>query len=122
MAMKRTSEVITIGFSAPESAANTFSQTRVDLQLNPLDNEVFVVLAVNLDQTPPDALAGITTRSSGALTTTSRTAMPSLADSATLAVTQQTIEAAGFVDGGVGFAHTAGESPPTQLDRDWETC
>ena len=48
MALKQTSEIIAIGFSIDETAANTFTQVRVDLQLNPLDNEVFVVSAFDV--------------------------------------------------------------------------
>ena len=49
MALKKTSEVISVGFDITETAANTFTQERVDLQLSALDQEVFVVLAVDLD-------------------------------------------------------------------------
>ena len=81
MALKKTSEVIVIGASITESAANTFTQQAVDLQLNPLDNEVFVVQAINLDVASPDALAATDTASKLSLTTTSQTAIASLASS-----------------------------------------
>ena len=59
--LKETSSLITIGFSVSETAPNTFQQGRVDLQLNPLDNEVFVVQAINLDPEAPDAIAATNT-------------------------------------------------------------
>jgi len=114
--LKETSSIISIGFSVTESAPNTFTQGSIDLQLNPLDNEVFVVYAVDLDLETPDAIAGTNTAMSGALTTTSRTALPNLSDSACLAVKQTRIRAAGFVDGGVGFTTGSNESPATQLE------
>ena len=47
--LKETSSLISIGFSVTETAADTFTQGSIDLQLNPLDNEVFVVYAIDLD-------------------------------------------------------------------------
>tara|TARA_R110000824_G_scaffold355993_1_gene543197 strand:- start:336 stop:842 length:507 start_codon:yes stop_codon:yes gene_type:complete len=112
--LKTTSSLITIGFSVTESGANTFTQGQVDLQLNPLDNEVFVVQAVNLDPSNPDAIAGTSTNVDGALTTTSRTAMPNLSDSAALAVASNAIRADAVV--GVGFSKTSMETPPAALE------
>ena len=114
--LKETSSLISIGFGVAETAANTFTQAEIDLQLNPLDNEVFVVYAVDLDLGAPDAIAGTSTVMRGALTTTSQTAMPTLADSNTLAVKQEQIRAGGFVDGGVGFTSGSNESPASQLE------
>ena len=114
--LKSTSSLITIGFSVPETAPNTFSQGRIDLQLNPLDNEVFVVQAINLDPSAPDAQAATNTAVTSAVTTTSQTAVGSLASSSTLAVSQMRIMAAGFVDGGVGFQQASMETPPAGLE------
>ncbi len=52
MALKRSSEIITIS-GLVENTSATLQVTEVDLQLNPLDQEVFVVLAVALDFTGP---------------------------------------------------------------------
>ncbi len=114
--LKETSSLISIGFNVAETAPNTFTQGSVDLQLNPLDNEVFIVYAIDLDLETPDAIAATNTAMQGALTTTSRTALPNLSDSACLAVKQTRIRAAGFVDGGVGFTTGSNESPATQLE------
>ena len=114
--LKETSSLISIGFNVAETAPNTFTQGSIDLQLNPLDNEVFIVYAIDLDLETPDAIAATNTAMQGALTTTSRTALPNLADSACLAVKQTRIRAAGYVDGGVGFTTGSNESPATQLE------
>ena len=114
--LKETSSLIEIGFSITESAANTFTQNRIDLQLNPLDNEVFVVYAVNLDPFAPDALAGIDTSVLSSLTSTSQTAVANLSDSNCIANANLLIRAAGFVDGGVAISTGATETPPTTLD------
>lgn len=99
-----------------ESAANTFTEGSVDLQLNPLDNEVFVVQAIDLDLANPDAVAGVNTSVSGTLTTTSQSALPGLQSSNVLASAEMSIRAAGFVDGGVAFQKTSMETPPAMLD------
>ena len=114
--LKETSSLITVGFSVSEKTANTFAQEAIDLQLNPLDNEVFVVLSVNADATPPDAIAATDTVTSFSLTTTSQTVMPSPASSNCLAFGQNRIMAAGMTDAGVGFMQGAGETPATNLD------
>ena len=114
--LKQSSSTVAIGFSVSESAANTFTQGSVDLNLSPLDREVFVVQAINLDPENPDAVAGQNTATSAALTTTSQTAVGGLGDANTLATVQHAIMAAGFVDGGVGFAQQSLETPPSTMD------
>ena len=114
--LKQSSSVVSIGFEALETAPNTFVQTSVDLNLSPLDREVFVVLSVNLDPRSPDGIAATDTLVSASLTTTSQTSVQSLSNSNCLAVGASAIKAAGFVDGGVGFQTIAGETPPATLD------
>lgn len=114
--LKKTSETIAIGFSVIESGANTFTQGSVDMNLDPLNNEVFVVSAINLDPYICSAVAATDTRVRSSLTTTSQTAMPSLADANCLATSVNQIQAAGFLDGGCGFQQTSLDSPPATLD------
>lgn len=111
--LKQTSSVVAIGFSVPESAANTFTQNSVDLNLSPLDREVFVVLAVNLDPETPDLTATNST-TTVSLTTTSQTAVSTLADSNCLAVAQQRIQA--DATRAVGFQQQSLETPPATLE------
>lgn len=56
--LKYTSSPIVISHNIQESGANTFTQDTIDLQLNPLDNEVLVVLAIDLDPSSPEVDAG----------------------------------------------------------------
>jgi hypothetical protein len=114
--LKQTSSVIAIGFEVSEGAPNTFAQATIDLNLSPLDREVFVVQAIDLTLGPCDALAGVDTSMNGSITTTRQTAVQSLSNSNTLAIALNQIRAGGFVDGGVGFSQTAGESPNTLLE------
>jgi hypothetical protein len=114
--LKQSSSTVAIGFQVEETAPNTFTQGSVDLNLSPLDREVFVVQSINMDASPPDALAGVNTITYGQLTTTSQTANVTLSDSNCLAVARLDIKAAGFVDGGVGFSRESSESPSTGLE------
>ena len=58
MALKKTSDTIAISTLVEQGTVNAFEVNQIDLQLNPLDNEVFIVQAVNLDLQPCDAVAG----------------------------------------------------------------
>lgn len=113
--LKQTSSVVSIGFSVDETGANTFSQAVTDLNLSPLDQEVFVVLAINMDPFYPDAIAGTDTGVSASLTTTSQTRVQNLSHPNCLAGAVNAIKAAGFLDSGVGFQTTL-ETPPANLD------
>tara|TARA_R110002110_G_scaffold246162_1_gene462567 strand:+ start:990 stop:1502 length:513 start_codon:yes stop_codon:yes gene_type:complete len=113
--LKQTSSTIAIGFDAAETAANTFTQISVDLNLSPLDREVFVVTAINLDPTPPDAIGGVNTRVNTALSTTSQTAVPNLDSSNCLSTANVFFRGAGLVDSVAVYA-TMAEQPPATLD------
>lgn len=116
MSFKKTSSVITISVDAAELGPNTFNQQEHDLQLSPLDNEVFVVLAVDSAPAPPDAIAATDTSVSVSVSTTSRTAVGNIGDTNVLGAAESAIRAAGFVDGGVGFQQFSGETPTATLD------
>ena len=102
--LKQTSSVVSIGFSTVETGPNTFTQSSVDLNLSPLDREVFVVQAINMDPSEPDAIAAQNTTTACSLTTTSQTAVTNLSSANCLATAQLAIRAGGFVDGGVSFS------------------
>lgn len=116
MGLKKTSETVAISFGLTESAPNTYTQEEVALTLDVLNNEVFVVQAVDLNPAGPDAIAATDTAMSCQVSTTSQTAITSLSSSNVVAISERLIQAAGFVDGGVGFSHFSGETPDTNLD------
>lgn len=115
MALKSTSSPIVISTAVTESGANTFTQAQIDLQLNVLDREVFVVQAVDLDVGAPDAVASTNTIVAVSLTTTTQTAISSLANTNCLAAKQKEIRSANATSA-VSFESGSFESPPTQLD------
>ena len=112
--LKDTSGLITIGFSGTETVANTFVQSQIDLQLNVLDREVFVVYGLNLDLTPPDVVPGINTATFASISTTSRTAVGNLSNSNVLGTAGDQIR--GGIADGIGFTFSSADSPPTQLE------
>lgn len=113
--LKQTSSVVAISASILETAPNTFTQTQVSLDLSPLDNEVFVVVAIDINPQFPDAVPATNTSTQAALSTTSRTTMGFIEDSNVLASSSTAIRAQGFVDGGVGFTQSSLETPPADL-------
>ena len=116
MGFKKTSETIAISFGVSETAPNTFAQEEIALQLDVLNNEIFVVLAVDLNPQVPDAVAGVNTDTSASLTSTSTTAVANLRDTNCLADAELAIRAGGFVDGGVSFSRSAMESYTGEVD------
>jgi hypothetical protein len=112
--LKETSSIIAIGASVLESAANTFTAQQVDLQLNPLDNEVFVVYGVDLDVLEPNLVPGTDTTIKASISTTTRTDVGDLRDSNVMAVNRISIQSdAGETTRGA-FASDSG--PATQLE------
>ena len=113
--LKQSSSLVSIGFSVREAGANTYTQGSVDLNLSPLDREVFVVLAVNLDPESPDFEA-TNTFTNCSLTTTSQLAVATLGNSNCLAVAQQRIQVNGPSGLGVGFQQQSLETPPSTVE------
>ena len=116
MGFKKTSETIAVSFAVTELAPNTFIQDEIALQLDVLNNEIFVVLAIDLNVTPPDAIATVDTDTFASVSSTSQLAITSLGNTNTLAVARDSIRAGGFVDGGVGFSRSAEETYAANVD------
>ena len=112
--LKQSSSVVPIGFNVTETAANTFTQGTIDLNLSPLDREVFVVLAVNLDPYSPDQVAGDNTSVMASLTTTSQTRVQQLSNSNCMASVISEIKNDGAT--AVAFTTLGLETPPATLD------
>jgi hypothetical protein len=118
MALKRTSEVMTIGFDIDESAANTFTQERIDLQLDPLNREVFIVYAVDLDVGTPSVVATTNTQSTLCLTSTSQTSIPRIGGPNVLARILTQVKNIGPGDTAV-FASRHPDSPTATSNLDY---
>jgi len=116
MGFKKTSDTIAISFGVSETAPNTFIEEEIALQLDVLNNEIFVVLACDIDLTEPDAIAGVNTLTRGSLTTTTSTIVASLNSTNCVSTAKESIRASGFVDGGVGFSRAAAQSYTGDVD------
>jgi len=116
MALKRSSQIIKVGFSITESAANTFTQAEIDLQLNPLDQEVFVVVAADLDPSAPFNVAGTNTQTAMSVTSTSQTGFANINSSNAIANAVLDIRQDAASVTGVAFDRSSLDSPVASLD------
>ena len=103
--LKQTSSPIQISAQVAETAANTFTVETIDLNLNALDQEVFVVTQVNIDVDAPDSVASTSTTVDATLSTVLRTGLGSIADANVLASSRRAIicNAGMTPDGGIPF-------------------
>lgn len=90
--LKETSSLITISARVDETAANTFTSQKIDLQLNPLDNEVFIVYSMDLDLQQADSVDATDTVIEGSLSTTERTSVGGLSDSNVLGASRMVVQ------------------------------
>ena len=114
--LKQTSSTVAIGFQVNESAANTFTQGSIDLNLSPLDREVFVVLAVNMDPFNPDIVSTQATDVATSLTTTSQTAVTNLSNANCLANAVLAIKSEATTGIAVPFQTMGMETPPATIE------
>jgi len=116
MGFKKTSDLIAVSFGLTETAPNTFIQEEVALQLDVLNNEIFVVLAMDLNLSAPDGIAATDTSVRSSVSSTTQTAITGLANTNCIGVARDDIRAAGFVDSGVGFSRNADEAYTGDVD------
>lgn len=116
MGLKKTSSTIAVSFSVTESAANTLTSETVQLPLDPLNNEVFVVQMLDIDPAAPDSVAGTSTAVDVTVSTTARTTVGSLSDSNVMGIARRGIsQNAGSVDG-VAFQSDLPVGAAPQMD------
>lgn len=111
--LKQTSSLIVISEGVQESAPNTFTSEKVDLQLNPLDNEVFVVMGVDIDVFDPELIPATTTLSQFSISTTQRTSVGGINNTNVLAHTRIEIQDNGVT--AVRGQYASDSGPSTQL-------
>jgi len=114
MGFKKTSDLIAVSFTVEESAANTFTQQEIALQLDVLNNEIFVVLAVDLNATTPNLVANQTTETRAAITSTSATSLQDMGNTNTIAVTALAIVS--DAANSVSFVRAAEETYTGRMD------
>lgn len=117
MGFKKTSDLIAVSFGLTEGGANTFTQGEIALQLDVLNNEIFVVLATDLNVAAPDNVGGTSSDTRASVTSTSQTALATLANTNTIAEAQLAIRGDVAQPGNsVSFQRAAEESYTGMLD------
>ena len=115
--LKANSGMLVIGAQLTESAVNTLTTLDISLQLNALDNEVFVVTAVDIDNQIPDPAAGQLSSSNAWVTKQDPAGVrPTFAQSnviATKVIAQDDRLGSGVP---VGFETSSMESPSTDME------
>jgi hypothetical protein len=113
--LKPTSGVIVISSDITESGVSTFTSEKVDLQLNVLDREVFVVQAIDLDVSAPENIADELTQSNMSLSTVERSTVGGINDSNVLA--QKLVRFQNNGDTCVAVTeYSSGDTPHAQLE------
>lgn len=113
--LTQTSSLIQVSASVTETGANTFTVEQIDLQLNPLDREVFVVQAVDLDMLPPALIANTVTVAALSLSSTRRTTIGGI-DFPNVIASKRIVTQSVTGDGSVTNEYLATDSPASNLD------
>tara|TARA_Y100000592_G_scaffold93946_1_gene157965 strand:+ start:419 stop:928 length:510 start_codon:yes stop_codon:yes gene_type:complete len=79
--LKQTSSPLQISANVIEAAIDTFTSTEIELPLDPLNNEVFVVTQINIDVDHPDTSSSKTSAVSTSVSTVRRTTIGSIGQS-----------------------------------------
>jgi hypothetical protein len=116
MGFKKTSDTIAVSFSLVESAPNTFTQEEVALQLDVLNNEIFVVVAADLNILPPDAIETVNTDVRATVASTRMTFPQDLGQTNTIALARDFSQAANPGTAIVPYSTKAGEAVQGNVD------
>lgn len=117
--LKATSSPIQISANATEGGPNTFATEEIQITLNVLDNEVFVITQVNIDVDAPDLISGTTSQVSASLSTTRRTTVGSIAQQNVVASARREIVMAASSTGDGGIAFDREDPLFAALDQDY---
>jgi len=107
--LKSTSEQIVISGGFVETGVATFTEIEIDLTLNVLDREVFVVTAVDMNVFTPENIAALTTSVNGSLSTTTRATIGNISDSNVIAADQKVCRSSAVAS--VAFSEQSPDSP-----------
>jgi hypothetical protein len=113
--LKETSSLINISAFVQETAAGAFTSQKVDLQLNPLDNEVFVVYGIDIDLEAPDLIANQVTLCTGSISTTARTSVGGISSNNVLAAARIETQDVGGTSA-VTNEYSSDSAPASQLE------
>ena len=115
MGFKKSSGIISVSNRVEETAANTFTEIEMDLGLDALNNEIFVVLAIDSDLSAPDFIPGTNTAALMQLSTTRQAAITGLETTNVMVRNERLLQSPAAGDTAF-WEHRAGESPQAVLD------
>jgi len=115
MGFKKTSDLIAISFGVTSTAPDTYTEDEIALQLDVLNNEIFVVLAADLNLSVPLLVPGTNTNTAAAFASTSQATIGKLSNTNVIAVAELDIRSAAPGDC-VSFERLANESYTGELD------
>ena len=98
MGFKYSSELFEIRASVTESAANTFTQQEIQINLDSLNREIMVIMSVDLDIGNPDLIAGTSTATNASLTKTSQSNTVGISDPSCIAEIRKDCKSLGAPD------------------------
>jgi hypothetical protein len=81
MAFKKKSELVEISDRLITADGNTFQQAEISLPLDTLSQEIFVVTDITIDPDEPNHGAGLSSRVSASITSTSQTGVQDISNS-----------------------------------------
>lgn len=106
--------MITISSAITESAANTFTSAAVQLPLDSLNNEVFIIYQADVDVSAPNLVTDTRTRSRASVSTTERTSVGGLDAPNVVATSDIVIQDVGGTATAV-TEYASNNAPATQL-------
>ena len=75
MGLKQITDLVNIGGTVTESAANTFTETTIGINLSPVNRQVFVITDVSFTSGEPERIGATTTALTYQVTKTTQTAI-----------------------------------------------
>lgn len=117
MGFKKTSGIVAVSFGIEEAVVDTAVEEQVALQLDILNQEIFVVLAIDLDPQAPSQVNGVSTQTQMSLCSSTQTEPQLLSNTNCLAEERLNIHSdAANVGTGAVFRQSNGSTPPATMD------
>lgn len=98
MGFKYTTDLFEIRAQVSESAANTFTEQTINVNLDSLNREILIIMSVDLDCGTPSLVAGSSTSVNAQLTKNSKTAAVNISDPACVSQFQKQVRSLGAPD------------------------
>lgn len=115
MGFKKTSDLIAISFGVTQTVNDTYIEEEIALQLDVLNNEIFVVVAADLNCAMPPCIPGTNTNVAAAISSTTQATIGKLSSTNVIAVAQLDVRST-TPDAVAPFSRAAEEAYAGDLD------